>query len=251
MEKVTGERFDRLMQRLVLSPLGMKGGFNPAEMSKEQVENIATLYQKSRTEGDKEIWNPQGPWIAQVDDYSTQPPVNRAPPGYVIGSNGALFGPQGNLRASAADLARVMRMLLAHGVIEGRRFLQPQTVEAMFARVWKYRDEADGEATLGSQHGIFQAWGLGNQQFIDASAAGSGDRLVEGGGFTAVGHLGDAYGLHGGFLMDRDGRRGIIYLAGGTSFDPDTDTGQYSGLHRYEERIITAIYRRALLDRAD
>jgi CubicO group peptidase (beta-lactamase class C family) len=31
MEKVTGERFDRLMKRLVLDPLGLRGGYNPAE----------------------------------------------------------------------------------------------------------------------------------------------------------------------------------------------------------------------------
>jgi CubicO group peptidase (beta-lactamase class C family) len=37
MEKVTGERFDRLMRRLVLDPLGMRGGFNPAEMPRERV----------------------------------------------------------------------------------------------------------------------------------------------------------------------------------------------------------------------
>jgi hypothetical protein len=32
--------------------------------------------------------------------------VNRAGADYVAGSNGALFGPQGNLRASVADLGR-------------------------------------------------------------------------------------------------------------------------------------------------
>jgi CubicO group peptidase (beta-lactamase class C family) len=32
MERATGERFDRLMHRLVLQPLGLSGGFNPAAL---------------------------------------------------------------------------------------------------------------------------------------------------------------------------------------------------------------------------
>ena len=47
MERATGERFDRLMQRLVLDPLEMRGGFNPAEMPAERVANIATLYRRA------------------------------------------------------------------------------------------------------------------------------------------------------------------------------------------------------------
>ena len=109
MEKVTGERFDRLMRRLVVVPLGLSGGFNPGEFPEARVPDIATLYRKA-TAGDEQVWNPKGPWIAQVDDYSERPPAKRAPPDYVIGSNGALLSPQGGFYASAADLARVMRM---------------------------------------------------------------------------------------------------------------------------------------------
>jgi len=240
MERVTGERFDRLMRRLVIAPLGMSGGFNVGELPAERVGDIATLYRKA-TAGDEQVWNPKGPWIAQSDDYAAKAPANRAPPNYVIGSNGALMSPQGGLYASATDLARVMRMLMNRGTIDGKRFLDPRTVDAMFVRQWKWNG-TNGE----SWNETMQAWGLGNQQWVDASAPGKGDRLVEGGGFTPVGHTGDAYGLHGGFFMDRDKREGIVFLAGGTGFDPETEPGQYSGKHRYEERIVDAIYRRAL-----
>ena len=242
MEKVTGERFDRLMRRLVLDPLGMRAGFNPAEMPPERVKDIATLYRKA-TAGDVQVWNPAGQWIAQVDDYSREPPVNRAAPDYVIGSNGALFGPQGNLRASVADLGRVMQMLANRGVVDGKRFLSERSVEAMLARHWKYAGGATGGNTYGSQPGLFQAWGLGNQQFVDASGPNFGDRLVEGGGFTGVGHIGDAYGLHGTLVVDPVGRNGVVYLASGTGFDPATDPGRYSAFRRYEERILTALLR--------
>ena len=45
------------------------------------------------------------------------------------GENGALFSPQGGLRISARDLARVGRMLLNGGTIDGVRILSPASVE--------------------------------------------------------------------------------------------------------------------------
>jgi hypothetical protein len=94
-------------------------------------------------------------------------------------------------------------------------------------------------------------WGLGNQHFLDVEGAGAGDRLVEGGGFTGVGHHGDAYGLHGILVFDRATGDGLVYLAGGTLFDVSKHAGAYSAFHRHEERILTALYRRALERRAD
>ena len=242
MERATGERFDRLMRRLVLDPLGLQGGFNPAEIAPERIAHIATLYRKGTSVGDREVWNPQGPWIAQVDDYSVQAPVSRARDGYEIGSNGTLFAPQGGLRASAADLGRVMRMLMNRGELDGSRILKPESVDLMLSRQWRY-DGANGDSGYGARQRRFNAWGLGNQQFLDVSGPGSGDRLVEGGGFRAVGHLGDAYGLYGTFAFDPATRNGIVFLAGGTGFDPAADPGAYSAFSRFEERIQTALYR--------
>ena len=249
MERATGERFDRLMKRLILDPLGMTGGYNPAELPADRIANIATLYRKA-TAGDTQVWNPRGPWIPQVDDYSTQPPQSRARPDYEIGSNGTLFGPQGGLRASAADLGRVMLMLMNSGELEGKRILERETVDAMLARQWP-RDGAGGESGYGSHKGRFNAWGLGNQQFLDVSAPDFGDRLVEGGGFVASGHLGDAYGLFATFAFDRAPRNGFIFLVGGTSFDPEGERGAYSAASRFEERIATALHRRAIQGKVD
>jgi hypothetical protein len=142
-----------------------------------------------------------------------------------------------------------MSMLMDRGTIDGRRFLAARTIDEMLARNWKSDGESNGEPSFGSQKDLFHAWGLGNQQFLDVSGPASGDRLVEGGGFTAIGHLGDAYGLHGAFVMNPETREGIIYLAGGTGFDPDTDPGQYSAFHRYEERILNSVYGRAIRGR--
>ncbi len=245
MEKATGERFDRLMRRLVLDPLGMGGGFEPAEFPAAELDNLATLYRKRSGPEGHETWDPRGPWVAQVDDYSSSRPAHRAASGYAVGSNGTLFGPQGNLRASAADLGRVMRMLMKGGLAAGKRFLRQESVDLMLSQQWR-NDGTNGNSTYGSGKGRFNAWGLGVQHFLDVSEAGAGDRLVEGGGFAAVGHHGDAWGLHGAFVFDPASRNGLIYLAGGTGFDPALHPGVYSGFHRYEERILTALHRHGL-----
>lgn len=240
LEKVSSERFDHYMKRAVLDPLGMGGSFDAAAVP---VQRVATLYRKRNPDDDDGPWDPKGPWIAQVDDYHGTPAVPRAGPSYVPGRNGTRYGPQGGLRASAGDLGRVMRMLMAGGVLDGVRFLQAATVDAMFARHWTYGGPATGQPHEDLPSPRFLAWGLGNQQFIDASAPGRGDRLTERGGFTAAGHLGDAWGLRGAFAFNRGSRDGFVFLAGGTGFDPATRPGKYSSFYRYEERIMTALAR--------
>jgi CubicO group peptidase (beta-lactamase class C family) len=242
MERVTGERFDLLMQRLLLQPLGVNAGYNPSTLPPAALDNLATLYRKRTT--DTEIWNAEGPWIAQVDDYSARPP---APPAgiasYVPGTNATAFSPTGGLRISAHDMGVVMRMLMNSGVHgergETARLFQRATLERMFTRQWTF----DGKGGNGdSLNGFFNAWGLGNAQFPDRP----GMALVEGGGFEGVGHLGDAYGLRSVFALDPARGNGMIVLAGGSSADPELQKGRYSAMARYEERILTALYRHAL-----
>lgn len=135
MEKVTGERFDLLMRRLLLDPLDVRGGYNPAAFSTDEVANTATLYRKRTL--DTEEWRPAGPWIAQVDDFYKHPPA--VPAGlanYVIGSNATVFSPTGGLRISAAGLGSVMRMLLDGGRHQGKQLLQPASIALMFGRQW-------------------------------------------------------------------------------------------------------------------
>lgn len=228
MERVTGERFDRLMQRLLLDPLGMRGGFNPSEFPPEDLANLATLYRKRTT--DTEVWDPAGPWIAQVDHHIAAPAGVAS---YVIGSNATPFSPTGGLRVSAAGMGKVMLMLINDGVHQGRRLLQPDTLRTMFTRQW-----TDNGANGDTLHGLYRCWGLGNQQFPD--------RLVEGGGYAGVGHLGDAYGLRSAFVVNLEQRSGMIVLVGGVGSDPDASKGVYSSMARFEERILSAMHRRLL-----
>ena len=238
MERITGERFDRLMRRLLLQPLGVEGGYNPSELPAQAIGNLATLYRKRTV--DTEVWNAAGPWIAQADDYGVRAPA--APPGlehYVIGDNATPFSPTGGLRVSARGLGAIMLMLMNGGVHEGQRVLKAETLEHMFARQWT----ADGKGGNGDTlNGFFNAWGLGNAQFPDQP----GMRLVEG-GFDAVGHLGDAYGLRSVFALDRKRRNGMIVLVGGSALNPDSLPGRYSALASFEEKVLTSIFRHAIV----
>lgn len=249
MERATGERFDRLLKRLVLDPLQLHGGFEPAEFPAEDLRHTATLYRK-RTEVDgKETWNTAGPWVAQVDHYTRAAPIPRAHAGYVPGTNGTLFGPQGNCRLSAAGLANIMKMLMRHGRHRGAAFLRPATVDEMLSTHWRWNGSRDGGATsngnpdAGTRREAMLEWGLGNQHFIDRTGPGSGDRLVEGGGYTAAGHTGDAWGLRGAMVFDRQRRDGMIFLIGGHGFDPEAHPGKFSAHYRHEEKILTALHR--------
>jgi N-acetyl-anhydromuramyl-L-alanine amidase AmpD/CubicO group peptidase (beta-lactamase class C family) len=250
MERATRERFDRLMKRYVFEPLGVSGGFNPADFLPAELENVATLYRKRTEVAGKEIWDRAGPWMPQVDDYSKSAPVPRADTSYVIGSNGTAFGPQGGARISVNGLGTLMLMLMNNGQHNGRAFLSKTSVDEMLRTQWqangKTGAESNGQSEYGGGKDLFNAWGLGTQIFVDKSGQSRGDRLVEGGGFTAVGHLGDAWGLTSAFVFNRATKRGMIFLHGGPSFDPDTYPGQYSALFRHEERILSTLYQHAI-----
>jgi len=250
MEKVTGERFDRLMKRLVLEPLGVPGGFSPADLSAEDLQRLATLYRKRENFPDgREIWRAvDGPWYAQVDDYTREAPVPRAGPDYVAGTNGTLYAPQGGLRTSAGGLLRIMRMLMNRGELDGIRFLRADTVDAMLAEQWRYdAGRRNGDPASEEGHpGLFNAWGLGNQHFLDLSGPKRGDRLVEGGGFKGVGHLGDAWGLTGTFVFNPATRDGLIVLVSGIGADPEKQPGRYSAHYRHDERLLSALWNRAV-----
>lgn len=241
MEAASGQRFDRYMKAAVLAPLGIAGHYNAEELTPQEVANVAVLYRKRSGETD---WNPQGPWVAQVDDYRGKVPAPRAGlANYVPGTNAIPFSPQSGLRISAAGLGRIMLLLLNEGQLDGVRLLQADTVRAMLRDQWRVtpdRRNGDGWA------GMFNAWGLGLQHFMDQGAPGRGDRLVAQGGLTGYGHIGIAYGLNAAFVFDPQRRLGLMYIIGGVGTDPDKLQGRYSSFKPWEEKVLDALYRRAI-----
>src|SRR5689334_24747384 len=124
------------------------------------------------------------------------------------------------MRISAADMGKIMLMLISNGRHEGRQILRPESLQAMFAEQWRYI--ARSGDTL---KGLYHSWGLGTQRFADEP--GKGNRLVSGGGFSAVGHLGEAYGLISTFVVDLQRKNGLVSLIGGFASDPDAYPGQF------------------------
>jgi len=148
---------------------------------------------------------------------------------------------------SVGDLAKVMLMFINGGEYEGRRLLKPETVDAMLTIQWRYDPAApNGDSGEEKRDRLFNAWGLGAQIFLGERGPNAGDRLVETVDFDAAGHLGDAYGMTGAFVFDRERRSGMIFMIGGTAFDPRTYPGEHSALYRHEELILDALFRGAI-----
>lgn len=253
MEAITQERFDKYMQRAVLEPLGIQGGYLAETLQISDVSQLATLYRK----GQDGSWNSAGPWVAQTDDFRDQLPLVRPGlSGYVPGTNATGFGAQGGLRISVGGLGTIVQLLMNHGAVKtgsgsaqkSIRLLSAGAVAAMQHPAWRYTAPPPNGDTL---DGEFYAWGLGMQLYTDTSAIAPGgkavgDRLVAGGGVTGFGHAGFAYGLQSLLFYDPVRRIGLVYALGGSGVDPAIHRGRYSSFNQWEERIIEAVYTHAL-----
>ncbi|WP_165324703.1 serine hydrolase domain-containing protein [Rhizorhabdus phycosphaerae] len=210
MERVTGERFDRLMQRLVLRPLNLKACFNWVSCDDSTIARAVTLYDAAGKP-------------LRDDDRGHRPacPIVPARDGgcdltlWQAGRNGAIFSPQGGLRVSARDLARIGQMLLNGGRVGRQRFLKPASVELLLRPLWTYDggNGVTGETTAGS----ICRYGLASQT-LATPTAGCADDLF-GDGRPWVGHAGEAYGLRSGLWIDRERDRGVAYFVTGVADD--------------------------------
>ena len=216
MERATGERFDRLMTRLVLEPMKLDAGYNWQGVSDAGIARAAVLYRKGR---DEAHWQPDGPWVAQVDDLKGKRPAcpvnSRAGcdlASYVPGTNGTLFSPQGGLRISLIDLACIGQLLLRGGEYDGVRLLKRETVDAMFTPVW-----VAGRGVPGDDYGGQMLCYAAGPQCL-SGRPGATDQPVPGVGW--YGHLGEAYGLLAGLWVDFARGRVIAYALTGSATDP-------------------------------
>jgi CubicO group peptidase (beta-lactamase class C family) len=207
MERVSGERFDRLMARLVLQPLGLDACFNWTTCTDAAMARAVVLYAPDGAviRDDLQGRRPDCPVLAPAGcDLST----------YRLGSNGALFSPQGGLRISVRDLTVVGRLLLNRGTHDGRAFLRPDSIAALMGLGWRF-DPGSGSGASGrngeTESGFYCAYGLGTQR-IPTRRPGCSDDLF-GDGRLAFGHAGEAYGLRSGLWVDPASGTGIAFLA--------------------------------------
>ena len=200
MERATGERFDRLMDRLVLKPLGLEACFNWTTCSAERKAQGVAMYHADGKVRKDALAERQG--SCPVSTTGPECDLDR----YVLGSNGALFSPQGGLRISARDLAKVGQLLLMGGRHGGQQFLTPASIGIVTRPAWRY-DGINGDTT----DGFYCQYGLATQS-LTTPVGGCRDDLF-GDGRAAVGHAGEAYGLLSGLWVDPARRVGIAFFS--------------------------------------
>jgi len=231
MEHATGERFDLLMRRLVLGPLGIAGCYNWDACDDTTAARAVVLYDGGRTP-------------VRDDHHGRKPACNVTPARdgrcdlslWRAGVNGGTFSPQGGLRISANGLARIGRLLLGDGEVDGVRLLKPASVQTLLAPAWTLapgngigheEDTGDGQAKA-----FFCHYGLAAQTLATPLPACGDDPF--GDGIARVGHSGDAYGLKSGLWIDRDAGTGVAYFA--TGVDP-APPGAHSAFTAIEEQL--------------
>ncbi len=220
MERAAGERFDRLMDRLVLKPLGLAACFNWTTCTDATVARAGVLYAPDGTvvRDDLKGVRPACPVVPAADGGCDLA-------GYRLGSNGALFSPQGGLRISVRDLARVGGLLLRQGRLpDGSRFLSEASVAEMESLHWRF-DGGNGDP----EGDFYCGYGLAVQ--ILAQCAPKDDPF--GDGRPRLGHAGDAYGLRSGLWIDRATGRGIAYFATGLGDDPARGRSAYRAIEEW------------------
>lgn len=231
MERVTGERFDRLMQRLVLRPLQLDACYNWSGCSPQAAQRAVVLY---RADGE----------VAKDDLGGVLPQCLVVPAadgscdlaGYIPGWNGALFSPQGGLRISMRDLAKVGQML-ARG---GKGFLSKAAFAQLTGVQWRFNG-ANGLGEDGTASGFFCGYGLAIHT-IGAGGTGCHDDLF-GDGVIRIGHSGEAYGLRSGLWLDPKTGRGIAFFT--TAVPDDAPKGQ-SAFTAIEESVVERSHLRPL-----
>lgn len=227
MEGATGERFDRLMRRLVFEPLRIDACYNWTMCSDTAVANAVTLY---RPNGD----------VARDDLGGQRPacPVVPARDGscdlstYRLARHGAAFSPQGGLRISARGLATIGEMLLRDGERflsqrSFRRLMQVQSVDAL-------PTASVGEGGEGS---FFCRYGLAMHQLATRRAGCRDDPF--GDGRPRIGHSGDAYSLRSGLFVDRERGTGVVWFVT-ESPEFNAPRGSRSDFTAAEEALIDA-----------
>jgi len=220
MEQATGERFDRLMERLVLKPLALDACFNWTTCPDSAIARAAVLYAPdgSVVRDDLKGARPACPVVPDPNggcDLS----------GYRLGSNGALFSPQGGLRISVRDLAKVGGLLLRRGRLAGgSRFLSEASLAEMERLHWRF-DGGNGD----TEGHFYCGYGLAVQ--ILAQCAPKDDPFAD--GKIRLGHAGDAYGLRSGLWIDPATGRGIAYFATGLGDDPPRGRSAYRAIEEW------------------
>jgi CubicO group peptidase (beta-lactamase class C family) len=220
LEAASGERYDRLVERLVFAPLGMKACLNWIGCGPELEARAVTLY---RHTGE-----------VAADAPERLPPACTVPvaegqacdlDAYVPGTNASIFSPQGGVRIGMMDLAKIGQALMRGPGPEGIG-LSEDLMQLMASSAFM------GETGAPE---LFCHYGLGLQA-IEMPGSACEDTLF-GTDYPWVGHPGEAYGLLSGLWFDGYGRQGFVYF---TTQNPPPEGGEDTGNFTPREKALMA-----------
>lgn len=227
LEAASGERYDRLVERLVFAPLGVKACLNWTLCDADMQARAVTLYRHTgemAKDGSADL--PPGCTIpvaqGQACDLEN----------YVPGTNASIFSPQGGVRIGMLDLAKI-----GQAFDEPRAFFSDRAKQA-FDRAW--------DTSFHPGQEFFCIYGL-HLQIIDSpqalwanaeqpKPATCRDELF-GDGEARVGHSGEAYGLQSGLWFDLGTGRGFAYF---TTQVPPPPGGEDTGGFTEREKALMA-----------
>lgn len=218
LEAASGERYDRLVERLVFAPLGVKACLNWVGCGAEMQARAVTLY---RHTGEVARDDPR--------DLACPIPVADGQPcsleGYVPGTNASVFSPQGGVRIGMMDLAKIGQALLRFDGRDG--FLSNKAQVLWFATMNAVAHH------LPRGENDFCAYGLGVYALVERPPCH--DDLFRDGG-ERIGHGGEAYGLRSGLWLSYDTMTGIAYFT--TEVPPPTGEVETDGADPRETALM-------------
>ena len=228
IENVTETRFDKYMNENVLKPLNITGSFNIYDMDQKDLDKVGTIYRKLNKEKKFDI---NGNFTPQMDDFSNGYPEHKNFSDYIIGTNGALFGPQGGLRISIEELTHLLFMFLNNGTYNNNTILKKETIDKMLTKIWVY----DKEKKNGNTQDDYDLVYLGGPTMIINEGK---NRLHKRKRFNFTGHTADAYGLFGGLFFDRIKGYGVVYIGNGDSKNISNYVPNYSSYNKWAIEFI-------------
>jgi len=216
IEKITGQRFEEFIQQNLFIPLQISGSYIPEGVT--DINNLAVIYRME-----------DGKWTPQTDNFRGVMSSPRDFSGYVPGTSGAVFSPQGGLRISAAELARIMMLHINRGKYNGKRIVSAKSIRMMHREQFVCSTEnTDETGVRKGNRGL-------SVQIIPGPAAGG----VLPAGSQMIGHTGSAYGLISDFFLDPKGKYGFIFITNGMADGPHD--GPSRSFYTFEESLIKAL----------
>lgn len=217
IEKISNTRFDIYCKQNISIPLGIDASFNVNDLA--DIDQLAVLYRK-----------PNGVWTPQADNYQGIQPVFNNLNGYIPGTNGGRFGPQGGFRCSGQDLAKIFLVLMNKGNFDGDTLLSESSCNAMFANEWTFNG-SNGN----NYYGLFRSWGLG----IHRITSTPGNDIALPSSISMLGHTGEAYGLVSDAYFDTIRKVGFVFINNGIGTGYQTNNN--SIFYTIEQEIFSAI----------